>query len=334
MKIETAVSKLNADGNATIALTIDKKTGQTTFVGPNSVTGDVSTSGDYSEIVKKLSLKLLDTNGSEKIETSSCSVTVFPKMPYPLASDEWNIKDAKDTLKRFMNILNWRNGGYSYTNKDHEPPGWPASESFKDFNGPKSATISMAKTILRSLLVYHNFDPDKHHLETNNNNKSAKKKKERKSNKSKKSKEFIDEEKEGTDMAAVDLDDVPMLVEDGEGQHYVYEDLVQLPQDGGEDSQDCRRSPSEEEEDDNEEFNLSGYEDGDDEEADLKKDERKRNREETETDTDTETSVLTDDEDDDDLDNTVTFKKDNQRKHSTELVLEDTVHDCIVSMRR
>ena len=120
MKIETAVSKLNADGNATIALTIDKKTGQTTFVGPNSVTGDVSTSGDYSEIVKKLSLKLLDTNGSEKIETSSCSVTVFPKMPYPLASDEWNIKDAKDTLKRFMNILNWRNGGYLYTNKDHE----------------------------------------------------------------------------------------------------------------------------------------------------------------------------------------------------------------------
>ena len=41
------------------------------------------------------------------------------------------------------------------------------------------------------------------------------------------------EGEEFTDMAAVDLDGVPVLQEDGEGQHYVYVDVVQLPQDGG-----------------------------------------------------------------------------------------------------
>ena len=42
---------------------------------------------------------------------------------------------------------------------------------------------------------------------------------------------------EYTDMAAVDLDGVPMLLEDGEGQHYVHADVVQLSQDGGGDGQ-------------------------------------------------------------------------------------------------
>ena len=45
------------------------------------------------------------------------------------------------------------------------------------------------------------------------------------------------EGEEFTDMAAVDLDAVPVLQEDGEGQHYVYVDVVQLPRDGGGDSQ-------------------------------------------------------------------------------------------------
>ena len=46
----------------------------------------------------------------------------------------------------------------------------------------------------------------------------------------------MNEGEEYMDMA-VDLDSVPMLLEDGEGQHYVHADVVQLSQDGGGDGQ-------------------------------------------------------------------------------------------------
>ena len=215
---------------------------------------------------------------------------VFPMLPFPLTSEDWDWRLLRDTLTAYMNILGWKVGGNSYTDKTNIPPGWPNSMDYNDFKGPSGAKTSEAKIIIRSLLVHHGYDPDVHHVPvTENNNNNNNKKRRARKNRSKTSAAIIEDEErriedetgdaedrrenmmedrsenvmedrredtangentaprvvtvgiltdmnegeEYTDMAAVDLDSVPVLQEDGEGQHYVYVDVVQLPQDGG-----------------------------------------------------------------------------------------------------
>ena len=77
---------------------------------------------------------------------------VFPKLPFPLTSEDWDWRLARDTLTLYMNILGWKVGGNSYTDKSNIPPGWLNSMDYNDFKGPSGAkTWRIYKHILSML---------------------------------------------------------------------------------------------------------------------------------------------------------------------------------------
>ena len=277
MKLQAKVQQLVAQNVPTIAFTMEDK--QLTAMGVKTalerMKTDLHTITGF-ELLKMVQSLLVEGDGEQQLEFAKFVFPVFPKLPFPLTSEDWDWRLARDTLTLYMNILGWKVGGNSYTDKSNIPPGWPNSMDYNDFKGPSWE----AKIIIRSLLIHHGYDPDVHHVPVTENNNNNKKRRARKS-KSKTSAPIIEEDEERrieeetggdgqetgdavrnededritvedrredvtdmnegeeyTDMAAVDLDSVPMLLEDGEGQHYVYADVVQRPQDGGGDSQE------------------------------------------------------------------------------------------------
>ena len=264
MKLQAKVQQLVAQNVPTIAFTMEDK--QLTAMGVKTalerMKTDLHTITGF-ELLKMVQSLLVEGDGEQQLEFAKFVFPVFPKLPFPLTSEDWDWRLARDTLTLYMNILGWKVGGNSYTDKSNIPPGWPNSMDYNDFKGPSGAKTWEAKIIIRSLLIHHGYDPDVHHVPVTENNNNNKKRRARKS-KSKTSAPIIEEDEERrieeetggdgqetgdavrnededritvedrredvtdmnegeeyTDMAAVDLDSVPMLLEDGEGQHYV-----------------------------------------------------------------------------------------------------------------
>ena len=143
-----------------------------------------------------------------------CVLIIFPKLPYKLLKENYTSDEARDTLKKFMNILGWRNGGFSYKDKSHKPPGWPDALSYDDFIGPNSASIEEAMIILRSILLHHQYDPDEHvEADADNNNGEGEKKKRKRKSKKAKSRALIDPEVEDGNG------EEQVQGEDGNGNH-------------------------------------------------------------------------------------------------------------------
>ena len=315
MKLQAKVQQLVAKNVPTIAFTMENK--QLTAMGVKTALERMKTNLHTItgfELLKMVQSLLVEGDGEQQqLEFAKFVFPVFPELPFPLTSEDWDWRLLRDTLTAYMNILGWKVGGNSYTDKTNIPPGWPNSMDYNDFKGPSGAKTSEAKIIIRSLLVHHGYDPDVHHVPvTENNNNNNNKKRRARKNRSKTSAAIIEDEERRiedvtgdadrnededrivmedrrenmmedrsenvmedrredtvmedrredtangentaprlvtvgilTDMnegeeymdMAVDLDSVPMLLEDGEGQHYVHADVVQLSQDGGGDSQ-------------------------------------------------------------------------------------------------
>ena len=306
MKLQAKVQQLVAKNVPTIAFTMENK--QLTAMGVKTALERMKTNLHTItgfELLKMVQSLLVEGDGEQQqLEFAKFVFPVFPMLPFPLTSEDWDWRLLRDTLTAYMNILGWKVGGNSYTDKTNIPPGWPNSMDYNDFKGPSGAKTSEAKIIIRSLLVHHGYDPDVHHVPvTENNNNNNNKKRRARKNRSKTSAAIIEDEERRiedetgdadrnededrivmedrrenmmedrsenvmedrredtangentaprlvtvgilTDMnegeeymdMAVDLDSVPMLLEDGEGQHYVHADVVQLHQDGGGDSQ-------------------------------------------------------------------------------------------------
>ena len=155
-----------------------------------------------------------------------CVLIIFPKLPYKLLKENYTSDEARGTLKKFMNILGWKNGGFSYKDKSHKPPGWPDALSYDDFLGPNSASIEEAMIILRSILLHHQYDPDEHvEVDADNNNGQGEKKKRKRKSKRAKSRALIDPEVEdgnGEEEQVQGAGDIP--AERAESQEVELED--------------------------------------------------------------------------------------------------------------
>ena len=193
MKIKKDVE---VEGKQTFCATIDAKVGLELMGSGRSM--------NYAETEMKNTsmwdffLQMLEFSKT-KDETADkfrkCVLIIFPKLPYKLLKENYTSDEARDTLKKFMNILGWRNGGFSYKDKSHKPPGWPDALSYDDFIGPNSASIEEAMIILRSILLHHQYNPDAHvEVDADNNNGEGEKKKRKRKSKKAKSRALIDPE--------------------------------------------------------------------------------------------------------------------------------------------
>ena len=136
---------------------------------------------------------LVEEDGEQQLEFAKFVFPVFPALPLPLTSEDWSSALARNTLTCYMNIIGWKVGGNSYTDKTNIPPGWPNCMDYKEFKGPSAAKTWEVKIILRSLLIHHGFDPDVHHVPVTENNNNNKKKRRTKKSRSQTSAPIIEE---------------------------------------------------------------------------------------------------------------------------------------------
>ena len=231
MKIKKDVE---VEGKQTFCATIDEKDGLEMMGSGRSMNLAESEMKNIS--LWDFLLQMLEFSKT-KDETANkfrkCVLIIFPKLPYKLLKENYTSDEARGTLKKFMNILGWRNGGFSYKDKSHKPPGWPDALSYDDFVGPNSASIEEAMIILRSILLHHQYDPDEHvEVDADNNNGEGEKKKRKRKSKRAKSRALIDPEVEdgnGEEEQVQGAGDIPaeraesqeVELEDGNGNHLV-----------------------------------------------------------------------------------------------------------------
>ena len=193
MKIKKDVE---VEGKQTFCATIDEKDGLEMMGSGRSMNlaeSEMKNTSLWDFLLQMLEFSKTKDETADKFR--KCVLIIFPKLPYKLLKENYTSDEARGTLKKFMNILGWKNGGFSYKNKSHKPPGWPDALSYDDFLGPNSASIEEAMIILRSILLHHQYDPDEHvEVDAENNNGQGEKKKRKR--KSKKAKALIDTEVE------------------------------------------------------------------------------------------------------------------------------------------
>ena len=225
MKTELRIKKdVDEDGKQTFCVTIDKKNGLEMMGAGRAVNfaeTEMRNTSMWDFFLQMLEFDKTKDEAGDKFK--KIVLSIFPKLPFKLLKNNYTSPEARDTLRKYLQLLGWRNGGYSYTDKSHKPPGWPDALSFDDFTGPHAASIEDAMTILRSIFLHHQYDPDTH-VEADNNNGERAKKKKRKSNKAK-SRALIDPEveEENIQVAGAERDEPQEVeVEDGdreEGQN-------------------------------------------------------------------------------------------------------------------
>ena len=225
MKTELRIKKdVDEDGKQTFCVTIDKKNGLEMMGAGRAVNfaeTEMRNTSMWDFFLQMLEFDKTKDEAGDKFK--KIVLSIFPKLPFKLLKNNYTSPEARDTLRKYLQLLGWRNGGYSYTDKSHKPPGWPDALSFDDFTGPHAASIEDAMTILRSIFLHHQYDPDTH-VEVDNNNGERAKKKKRKSNKAK-SRAMIDPEveEENIQVAGAERDEPQEVeVEDGdreEGQN-------------------------------------------------------------------------------------------------------------------
>ena len=225
MKTELRIKKdVDEDGKQTFCATIDKKNGLEMMGAGRAVNfaeTEMRNTSMWDFFLQMLEFDKTKDEAGDKFK--KIVLSIFPKLPFKLLKNNYTSPEARDTLRKYLQLLGWRNGGYSYTDKSHKPPGWPDALSFDDFTGPHAASIEDAMTILRSIFLHHQYDPDTH-VEVDNNNGERAKKKKRKSNKAK-SRALIDPEveEENIQVAGAERDEPQEVeVEDGdreEGQN-------------------------------------------------------------------------------------------------------------------
>ena len=229
MKIKKDVE---VEGKQTFCATIDEKVGLEMMGSGRSMNlaeSEIKNTSLWDFLLQMLECSKTKDETADKFR--KCVLIIFPKLPYKLLKENYTSDEARGTLKKFMNILGWRNGGFSY--KDKSPPGWPDALSYDDFLGPNSASIEEAMIILRSILLHHQYDPDEHvEVDADNNNGEGEKKKRKRKSKRAKSRALIDPEVEdgnGEEEQVQGAGDIPaeraesqeVELEDGNGNHLV-----------------------------------------------------------------------------------------------------------------
>ena len=231
MKIKKDVE---VEGKQTFCATIDEKDGLEMMGSGRSMNlaeSEMKNTSLWDFLLQMLEFSKTKDETADKFR--KCVLIIFPKLPYKLLKENYTSDEARGTLKKFMNILGWRNGGFSYKDKSHKPPGWPDALSYDDFLGPNSASIEEAMIILRSILLHHQYDPDEHvEVDADNNNGEGEKKKRKRKSKRAKSRALIDPEVEdgnGEEEQVQGAGDIPaeraesqeVELEDGNGNHPV-----------------------------------------------------------------------------------------------------------------
>ena len=231
MKIKKDVE---VEGKQTFCATIDEKVGLEMMGSGRSMNlaeSEMKNTSLWDFLLQMLEFSKTKDETADKFR--KCVLIIFPKLPYKLLKENYTSDEARGTLKKFMNILGWKNGGFSYKDKSHKPPGWPDALSYDDFLGPNSASIEEAMIILRSILLHHQYDPDEHvEVDADNNNGEGEKKKRKRKSKRAKSRALIDPEVEdgnGEEEQVQGAGDIPaeraesqeVELEDGNGNHLV-----------------------------------------------------------------------------------------------------------------
>ena len=231
MKIKKDVE---VEGKQTFCATIDEKDGLEMMGSGRSMNlaeSEMKNTSLWDFLLQMLEFSKTKDETADKFR--KCVLIIFPKLPYKLLKENYTSDEARGTLKKFMNILGWKNGGFSYKDKSHKPPGWPDALSYDDFLGPNSASIEEAMIILRSILLHHQYDPDEHvEVDADNNNGEGEKKKRKRKSKRAKSRALIDPEVEdgnGEEEQVQGAGDIPaeraesqeVELEDGNGNHLV-----------------------------------------------------------------------------------------------------------------
>ena len=231
MKIKKDVE---VEGKQTFCATIDEKDGLEMMGSGRSMNlaeSEMKNTSLWDFLLQMLEFSKTKDETADKFMKRI--LIIFPKLPYKLLKENYTSDEARGTLKKFMNILGWKNGGFSYKDKSHKPPGWPDALSYDDFLGPNSASIEEAMIILRSILLHHQYDPDEHvEVDADNNNGEGEKKKRKRKSKRAKSRALIDPEVEdgnGEEEQVQGAGDIPaeraesqeVELEDGNGNHLV-----------------------------------------------------------------------------------------------------------------
>ena len=194
MKLQAKVQQLVANNVPTIAFTMENK--QLLAMGVRTplerMKTDLHTITGF-ELLKMVQSLLVEEDGEQQLEFAKFVFPVFPALPLPLTSEDWSSALARNTLTCYMNIIGWKVGGNSYTDKTNIPPGWPNCMDYKEFKGPSAAKTWEVKIILRSLLIHHGFDPDVHHVPVTEKNNNNKKKRRTKKSRSQTSAPIIEE---------------------------------------------------------------------------------------------------------------------------------------------
>ena len=235
MRTEVKIKKdVEVEGKQTFCATIDEKDGLEMMGSGRSMNlaeSEMKNTSLWDFLLQMLEFSKTKDETADKFR--KCVLIIFPKLPYKLLKENYTSDEARGTLKKFMNILGWRNGGFSYKDKSHKPPGWPDALSYDDFLGPNSASIEEAMIILRSILLHHQYDPDEHvEVDADNNNGEGEKKKRKRKSKRAKSRALIDPEVEdgnGEEEQVQGAGDIPaeraesqeVELEDGNGNHPV-----------------------------------------------------------------------------------------------------------------
>ena len=163
MLLETKVKKDVQNGRQTFCVTVDKRFGLK-MMGPERLISFTETDLRHTSLMDFF-LRIIEfdkTKAEKTDEFQETNLTIFPKLPYKLMKQNYSSDEARNTLRDVLNILGWRNGGYSYKDKDHVPPGWPTALNYDNFEGPHFASIEEAMMILKGIFLYHNYDPDQH----------------------------------------------------------------------------------------------------------------------------------------------------------------------------
>ena len=163
MLLKTKVKKDVQNGRQTFCVTVDKRSGLN-IMGSGKLINFTETGLRHTSLMDFLLQMIeLDKNKDNKAdEFQETNLTIFPKLPYKLMKENYSSDQARNTLREVLNILGWRNGGYSYMDKNHVPPGWPPALNYDNFGGPHLASIEESMMILKGIFLYHNYDPNMH----------------------------------------------------------------------------------------------------------------------------------------------------------------------------
>ena len=123
MKLQAKVQQLVAQNVPTIAFTMEDK--QLIAMGVRTPLERMKTNLHTItgfELLKMVQSLLVEGDGEQQqLEFAKFVFPVFPMLPFPLTSEDWDWRLLRDTLTAYMNILGWKVGGNSYTDKTNIP---------------------------------------------------------------------------------------------------------------------------------------------------------------------------------------------------------------------